>query len=97
MRNFIDVFGDSQIFDASNICVVATDKFLSGWGCASGKTHKQVIVCPDYETAARVAANMRRNGYIYINIRRRGSFPTFPESRYTVSYRLASDAPTLCK
>lgn len=96
MRNFIDVLGRPAVFDPSFICVVATDKFLSGWGCAEGKTHKQVIICPDYETAAKVAINMQRNGgYSYINIRCRGSFPTFNGSRYSVSYRFAADCPAL--
>lgn len=96
MRTFIDVFGVSHSFGASSVAVVATDRFLSGWGCASGKTHKQVIICQDYEQAARVASNMRGNGYSYINIRRSGSFPVFG-SRYSVSYRLASDCPALLR
>lgn len=32
MRNFIDVLGRPAVFDPSFICVVATDKFLSGKG-----------------------------------------------------------------
>lgn len=95
MRNFVDVFGRPAVFDPSFICVTATDKFLSGWGCAAGKIHKQVIVCPDYETAQKAAYNMQGNGYKYINIRRRGSFPTFNGSRYSVSYRFSSDCPAL--
>ena len=95
MRNFVDVFGRPSVFDPSFICVVATDKFLSGWGCAEGKTHKQVIICSDHETADRIAANMRGLGYRYINIRCRGSFPTFNGSKYSVSYRFATDCPAL--
>lgn len=97
MKNFIDVLGRPSVFDPSFICVVATDKFLSGWGNAEGKTHKQVIICPDYNTAARVAINMKGNSYSYVNIRRRGSFPTFSGSRYSVSYRFATDCPALLK
>ena len=97
MRTFIDVFGNSVNFQDSFICVVATDKFLSGWGCASGLIHKQVIICEDHAQAARVASNMHRNGFSYINIRCRGSFPRFSSSRYSVSYRLASDCPALVR
>lgn len=97
MKNFIDVFGRPSVFDPSFICVVATDKFLSGWGCADGKIHKQVIICQDHETAARVASNMHRNGYSYINIRCRGLFPTFSGSKYSVSYRFATDCPALLR
>ena len=97
MRTFVDVFGKTQDFNNCNIAVVATDKFLSGWGCASGKIHKQVIICADHETAARVACNMRRNGYSYISVRTSGVFPTFSASRYSVSYRLAADCPGLIR
>jgi hypothetical protein len=96
-RNFVDVFGNPGQFESFNIAVVATDSFLSGWGRASGLIHKQVIICDNYADAARVASNMKGNGYKYISIRCHGVFPTFPASRYSVSYRLASDCPLLLR
>ena len=36
------------------IYVWATDKFLSGWGKAEGKIHKQVATCPDWKEANRM-------------------------------------------
>lgn len=97
MRTVIDVFGNSVNFGSTNIAVVATDSFLSGWGQASGRIHKQVVICDNYSQAARVASNMKGNGYKYISIRCYGVFPTFPASRYSVSYRRASDCPVLLR
>lgn len=43
-------------------CVIARDKFLSGWGGAEGKTHYQVVLCGDSTEAANIEANMRSLG-----------------------------------
>lgn len=97
MRTFIDIFGNPQTFNCYNVAVVATDSFLSGWGRAASRTHKRVIICDNYAQAARVASNMRGNGYKYISIRCSGVWPTFSTSKYSVSYRLASDCPALLR
>jgi hypothetical protein len=34
-----------------------TDKFMSGWGAAKGKTNKLVIVCETREQAMRIERN----------------------------------------
>lgn len=43
-------------------CVIARDKFLSGWGGAEGKTHYQIVLCGDSTEAANIEANMRSLG-----------------------------------
>ena len=37
--------------------VVMTDKFLSGWGLAEGKTNKLVIVCDTHKEASTIERN----------------------------------------
>lgn len=34
-----------------------TDKFMSGWGVAEGKTNVVVVQCDDYSQAAKVASH----------------------------------------
>lgn len=49
--------------------VTMTDKFMSGWGRARGKTNKLVISCNTYDEAETVAANARnRSEMKYVNI-----------------------------
>ena len=95
MRTILDVYGNAVQISASHVFVSATDKFLSGWGNAEGKTHKQVIICDGWEQAEKIAHNMQGNGYKYVNTCVR--LPKYPTSAYTTSYRLASACPALLK
>jgi hypothetical protein len=59
--------------------VTMTDKFMSGWGMASGKTNKLVIECDTYEQAEIIERNAsRRSEMKYVNIR--SSKPRFGSS-----------------
>lgn len=50
--------------------VTMTDKFLSGWGCAAGKTEKYVIVCSTMQQAITAAAIAKKRSEMrYISIR----------------------------
>jgi len=72
--------------------VCATDKFLSGWGCAEGRTAKRVIICNSYREAQRMAdafRNYRNSGMNYINIC--SKLPYYNEKRYKVTYSTFSD------
>lgn len=40
--------------------VTMTDKFLSGWGPATGKVNKLVIECNTYEQAAQIERAAKR-------------------------------------
>ena len=50
--------------------VVMTDKFMSGWGMAAGKSNKLVIVCDTLEDAEIVYQNAKRRSEMkHVNIR----------------------------
>jgi hypothetical protein len=49
--------------------VTMTDKFMSGWGRAEGKTNKFIVACQTYEQAEIIARNAaKRSEMKYINI-----------------------------
>lgn len=84
---------NKEVKTEGKIFVWFNDKFLSGWGGASGRIHKQVIICDDWATADRVYNNLcnesKRFGAAYIKQGR--ILPNM--ARYSVSYRLAEDCP----
>jgi len=50
--------------------VTMTDKFMSGWGYAAGKTNKMIVECDNIEQAEQVErAAQRRPEMRYVNIR----------------------------
>jgi hypothetical protein len=50
--------------------VTMTDKFMSGWGAAAGKTNKLIIACDTIAQAEQVErAGRRRPEMRYVNIR----------------------------
>lgn len=50
--------------------VTMTDKFMSGWGVAQGKTNKLIIECDTLQQAEQIEkAAHRRSEMRYINIR----------------------------
>lgn len=72
------------------IYVWATDKFLSGWGMAEGKIHKQVAVCENWEQANKMLDGFNNDdSYKYVN----WSYekPYFSPSRYTATFRPAKN------
>ncbi len=57
--------------------VTMTDRFMSGWGEARGKTNKLVIECETMAEAITVEQNARdRDEMKYVNIR--SSRPNYP-------------------
>lgn len=89
MNKITTVF-DETIDITDKIFVWFTDKFLSGWGCAKGRIHKQVIICDDFTSAERIYQSIstkRNNGACFVNYGKH--LPNM--SRYSVSYRLAKD------
>lgn len=84
--------GNKEVNIEGQIFVWFNDKFLSGWGNATGKTHKQVVICDDWATADCIYNNLqnnKRHGAIYVKQGRH--LPNL--SRYSVSYRLAENCP----
>lgn len=51
------------------IYVTMTDKFLSGWGLAEGKTNKLIIECDNFEQAWTIERNAKKRSEMkYISI-----------------------------
>ena len=49
--------------------VTMTDKFMSGWGEATNKTNKFIIVCDSWEQAETIERNAKKRSEMkYINI-----------------------------
>jgi hypothetical protein len=49
--------------------VTMTDKFMSGWGHAQGKTNKLIIECNTFDEAEQIErAARRRSEMKYVNI-----------------------------
>jgi hypothetical protein len=59
---------ENAIFKAKYF-VTMVDKFMSGWGLASGRVNKLIIACESYEQAKTVERNAKkRNEMKYVNI-----------------------------
>jgi hypothetical protein len=72
--------------------VTMTDKFLSGWGCAAGKTEKYVIVCDTIEQAKIAAViAMGRSDMRRVSIRR--NKPYYNKQYYHTTFVSIADAP----
>lgn len=74
--------------------VWATDKCMSGWGCADGKICKRIWVCDTWEQMEEIFRNVtakaKSEGYRYINYG--FSKPRFASSRYLVCENDAAKA-----
>jgi hypothetical protein len=58
-----------ESFFKSPLFVTMNDKFMSGWGRATGKTNKLIIACDTLEQAEAIERNAKqRNEMKYINI-----------------------------
>jgi hypothetical protein len=73
--------------------VTMTDKFMSGWGEAKGKTNKLVFICETYEQAKTVANNAEnRSEMKYVNICTEK--PRYDVNRYLTQFKTIEEAPT---
>ena len=91
VKKVYDVIGREIEVSENQWCVTATDKMLSGWGRAEGKTHKQIVICENHQQAERIAGNMRAKSFVYVNAR--VGLPYYSPSRFTTSYHHANDCP----
>lgn len=72
--------------------VTMTDKLLSGWGEAEGKTSKYILVCDTLEQARKAVERAKtRSEMKYINICFKK--PNYPIDRYHSSFKNIEDAP----
>ena len=72
----------------AQIYVYATDKFLSGWGCAEGKIHKQVAVCENWDEADKMIAGFKSDDS-FKHVNWTTTKPYFNKNRYTATFRPA--------
>ena len=72
------------------VYVTMTDKFMSGWGMAKGKTNKLVIECENRMQAEELAdyAENERDEMKYINIIY--TKPHYNSNRYLTSWKVYS-------
>ena len=72
--------------------VTMTDKFMSGWGMAEGKTNKIVLECDTLGEAEKVEKYARsRDDMTYINIR--NTKPYYNDNKFFVSFHNREDYP----
>lgn len=75
------------------IYVTMTDKHMSGWGMAKGRTNKLVFECADMAEAKAVEENARCQGsMIYVNICSRK--PYYSPSRYYAQTKTKEEYPS---
>lgn len=70
--------------------VTMTDRFMSGWGMARGKTNKLIIETKDYDLAQTIAKNARKRSemkYVNVNITK----PRYDPRYYYVSKKKAKE------
>ena len=72
--------------------VTATDKFMSGWGLAKGKTNKVIVICENWQEDREVKDALHsRDEMKYINVR--SSKPYYNNNNYVISlYRYCKNA-----
>lgn len=76
--------------------VTMTDKFMSGWGMASGKTNKLVIECDTYQQAEIIERNAKeRSEMKYVNICIHK--PYYNTNRYYTSWKTFDDLGDIWK
>ena len=72
--------------------VTMTDKFMSGWGPATGKLNKLVFECVDMSEAVIVEQNAQnRSDQKYINIR--STKPYYDPKRCYTQFKTKEDYP----
>lgn len=64
--------------------VTATDKFMSGWGLAKGRTNKVVVICENWQEAREVRDALdTRSEMKYVNVR---SSKPYYNNNYFISW-----------
>lgn len=68
--------------------VTMTDKFLTGWGEAEGKTAKRVYLCKSKEIAESLVKRLeeRKSTSGMKNVNICSSLPNYSSAKYVVSY-----------
>ncbi len=73
--------------------VTTTDKFMSGWGKARGKTNKLIFPCDTYQDALIVVENAEnRTDQKFINIR--STKPYYNQEHYFSQVKTRAEYPS---
>lgn len=76
--------------------VTMTDRFMSGWGLAQGKTNKYVVECETYDQAQLIEKNAKKRDEMkYINICTRR--PIYPSRAFHVTWKKFEDLKGMWK
>ncbi|MEE3495846.1 MAG: hypothetical protein VZR06_11835 [Butyrivibrio sp.] len=93
MKQINLVNGETYSYEGVKYFVTCTDKFMSGWGLASGKIAKRVIICDNRQQALimidrlqRPKCGMKNVGYLI-----REKAPYYTPSKYVVSFDVYSE------
>lgn len=85
------VLGKVYEIQESDVFVTMTDKYLSGWGCASGKIAKRVMICPNRQKAELIKDRLNNPKHLMKNVNIVYSLPRYNSKRYTVSFDMFSE------
>ena len=68
--------------------VTMTDKYLTGWGMAEGKTAKRVYLCKSLKIAQELVKRLeeRKHTSNMVNIKLCSNLPNYNSAKYVVSY-----------
>lgn len=93
MKTVLDVIGREHDLNDYSYFVTMTDRILSGWGGAEGKTAKRIILCKTLKEARIIQDGIKncknQNGMRYVNICT--EFPKYNEKRYKISIDVFED------
>lgn len=87
MKTIMTIHNEALEINQSTVCVVFTDKFLSGWGDAEGKTHKQIYICENRIDAVVLAERLSNLKYGARYVKICYGVPRYSTNRYSVSCR----------
>lgn len=87
-KTVMTVLDEVVTLDGSQVFVMMTDNFLSGWGMAADKVAKRVIICENYKQANEIADRLYKGRKINSmrNIKVTEHKPYFAPSKYFVSW-----------
>lgn len=93
MKSVILVNGERYEISETKYFVSCTDKFMSGWGLASGKIAKRVIICNNRAQAFEMIDRLSRpkNGMKRVNYSVGLRPPYYTPSKYIVTFDLFTD------
>lgn len=85
------VIGDEYTIKGTEVFVTMTDKFLSGWGCATNKIAKRVMICENRTQAEKIKDRLYNPKCGMKNVNIVYELPYYNPNKYTISYDMFSE------